>query len=320
MSQQAEEQNVSGPRFISVFALGCGAGMRFRGALARQITDDIASALDRFETLNARPQHLIAVGEPGQVDPTLDEDEGGSQLDESGETPSLRFILFSTLPADSVVRSITQASGDDLALSGRMVIDGDQVDLALNLWDVGPPNLLWCRLLFGYMEDLPEMVANVVAHLAHRLEAPGALFLVAALAIARRSIGTRSDGALWAYSTVTDKIRRASLDEGFKLRHSEIAAGLVSVLDIDPDYEAPRLLLVEHALDRLGARDEAYASSLLRALDRLSERRMVYDLLRVEAAMVLGDKAQARSVLDHARVSWPEDPRVKLAIRRVEGG
>jgi len=303
-------------RLIAVFALGCGAGMRFRGPLARQVTDDIAGALSRFGTLVAQPQHLIAVGDPEQVDPTLEE---GVELDQvgGGDSPRLKFILFSTLPSDSMVRSLSRSAGARLALSGRLVIEGDSVDLALNLWDVGPPNLLWCRLLYGDLETLPELVADAVGHLAHRLEDPAAEDLDAAIATAQRSIGTRSQRALWAYASVTEKLRRAALDPRASVNVREVTAGLVSTLQLDPAYEAPRLLLFEQALDRLRARDVDYAATLVTELGRLGEDRLVYGLLKLEALLLLGRRDEAQAVVRALEARWPADARVAAARGRL---
>lgn len=318
-STTAESQRSVGPRRpLLVFALGCGAGMRFRGALARQITDDLAQALSRFPTLAARPMHLIEGEAPAILDPNLSEDAEVTQVEEGASGPRLRFVLYASLPADAVVRELTRASGHRLALSGRLVIDGDAVDLALNLWDVGPPNLLWCRVFYGRLGELASLVAAAAGELAFALEDPAAPTRAEAVSRAEASLGVPSTEAWSALASVTERLRRAALYPEEPLRHGEIARGLVATIRQAPTWETPRLLLLEHGLERLAARDQGYAAALLESVARAGVSGLLLDLLQLEALLVLGDRDDAARHLRLVEERWPGDPRVAQARARLE--
>ncbi|MBH24276.1 MAG: hypothetical protein CMH57_07480 [Myxococcales bacterium] len=306
------------PRLIEVFSIGCGARAQGYGPLARQLTDLLAHGLSGFDGLVARPHHLL--GSPldeATLDPNLEEGYDPS-LDPNGELPDrIAFILFSSLPSDALVRRLARERGVRLALSGRMVLEGRQVDLSMNLWDVEPPNLLWCRALFGDLEELPAMVSHAIALLAYSLQASGAETRELAAARAAERVGTRSYSALRHFAAATELLRRARLTPNRPLNHGALPLSLCAAIAADPDYEAPRIMLLEHSVARFKVGDQSYAQALLDRLSKLREPRLLFDLLRVEAHLCLGQTESATRQLDRAETAWGEDPHLRAARDRL---
>ncbi|MEO1266899.1 MAG: hypothetical protein AAFX99_02310 [Myxococcota bacterium] len=297
MAVPPEEINI---RLIEVFSIGCGARAQGYGPLARQITDDLAYCLSGFDDLIARPHHLL--GLPIEdLDPNLGEGFDPA-LDPDGELPDrIAFILFSSLPSDALVRQLTRERGAGMALSGRMVFEGAQVDLSMNLWDVGPPNLLWCRALFGALDQLPTMLIEAVGHLAYSLQAHGAQTLDAARTRVAQRVGTHSFSALRHYAAASDMMRRTRLDIRQTPNPQTLLLSLCSALNADPDYMAPQLMCLEYSLERLKAKDIAYAQALLERLSKLREPRLLFDLLRFEAHLCLDQTDSDARQLQRAR-------------------
>jgi len=188
----------------------------------------------------------------------------------------------------------------------------------MNLWDVEPPNLLWCRAFFADLEELPAVVSHAVGLLAHSLQAKGAETRDDASRRAEQRVGTRSYSAMRHYAAATDLVRRARLATGRPLNHSALPLSLCAALAADPDYMAPQLMLLEHSVARFKAGDQAYAQALLDRLSKLRQERLLFDLLRVEALLCLEQLDSATRQLERAETAWGDDPRLRAARARLE--
>lgn len=320
MADTTPPRSPAPPRLITVFAPGCGAQTFGFGPLARQLADSIADGLNAFGGLLAQPHHLLGLDDPEAItDPNLEEGFDPA-LDEDAPLPDrIEFILFSSLPSDALVRRLALERGAPYAVSGRLVVEGQDVDLALNVWDVGPPNLLGCSALFGTLSELPELVAQVIGDTAWRLQADGAARRDQARDRAREALGTSNYHALRYYAAATDLLRRAALRPNARPRSAELLATLCAALAEDPSYAAPRVLLLEQAVACLRRNDEAAIQALSRGLERLDpDAHMIFALLRIEAYVALGDLPAAETCLKRAAATFgADDPRVQAAQRRL---
>lgn len=311
MDYETTSVHPGAPLVVTVFGLGCGAMANLYGPLARQVTDEIAVGLSSFDGLLGRPHHLLD-GSTDVLDPNFGEEPEDS---DDGESPRVRFIVFSSLPADALIRKLTLAQGGRIAVSGRLVIDRNDVDLSLNMWDVARPNLLASRALFGAPAELPGLLARAIGTLAHSLGA--AASLDSAVAEAQRSIGTESFAALQAYAAATDRLRRASLSPRGEVHHESVAQALCSALGEDPDYPGPRRLLVEHSIGRFSVGDTTYCRVLVEELRALGAVRLDYALLIFEALVVQGLDTEAAVHLRELERDYGGDSRVVAASERL---
>lgn len=292
---------------LTVFGLGSSWGTFTLGPIIRQVTEDLAMALSAFPGLVARPHHLIY---DASLDPNLD-DLDPDVIDEG--RPRIRFILPHALPSDSLVRQLASQQGTPVALTGRLDIHRKDFELALNVWDTSRPNLLYCGWDQGEVD-------NLLGTLAGRAGAIARAFGVAdeelAVNAAARAFGTSSWPAYETYSAATEKLRNLVLGTG-GARHTDIPRLLCSALSLDAQFEKPRLLLVEHAMQRLTTADAQYAAALLDGLNKLKSDWVVYGLLRFEAMLVQDNIKAAARLLSDLRLQFPGEKALTAAQRRL---
>jgi hypothetical protein len=290
---------------LTVFGLGSTWGTFTLGPIIRQVTEDLAWGLSQSTALTARPHHLMV---DGGVDPNLDPQDQGPQDD---GPPRIRFILPHALPSRSLVRTLAAQQGTPLALTGRLDLHRTAFELALNVWDTGPPNLLYCAWEEGESDTLLQTLASHVGRIRRALSATEELG-----ADATTVFGTESWGAFEAYAAATDKIRTLQVSGGGG-RAADIPRILSSALTSDPDYEKPRILLLEHAMRHLRNGDKEYAQTLMDAVNTLRGDRVVYGLLRFEALLVLEKEEAARALLTDLRKRFANAPALTGAAQRL---
>ena len=93
---------------------------------------------------------------------------------------------------------------------------------------------------------------------------------------------------------------------------------LCNALQLDPNYEAPRLLLTEYGMTELVEAEPDFARSLLEALSSVQAPHIIFDLLRFEANLVLDKTSAASSILDKLRRAQPDVPGLSTAAARLE--
>ncbi len=295
------------PRLITVFALGSTWPERLAGPLAREATEALAQALSSFEGLFARSHHLFGEA-PEVLDSTL-------EAPEELWDPEARFVLMSSMPAGPMLRDLTLEQGSTLALTGRLDPGREEVALALNLWDVRVPNLLWCHTAPHPRENLPGELAVLAAQIAWSLEATPSY--EEALHITEASFGTHDASAWEAFGSARDRLRRAGPDAPDSL-HVAVIRALCQALALDPNYQAARHLLLEQASDRLRRADKKSADALLRGLEDLGSDHLMYDLLAMEAMGCLGQNLQALALAQELAERFPDDLRVETWIARAK--
>lgn len=313
MSQGGKQSLEAGDEtvLISVFGLNLGAGhAMFHGPLVRQATDDLARALSAFEGITARAHHLLRPAAP--VDPNLDEEA----LQEDAIETRVGFLMRQQLPPGGELRRQMAQQGGSVALTGRLGITRDDVALALNLWDVRQPDLLWCHLRTSAPEDLPGMLIEATAKAAFALQSAGAGTLSEARLVARAAVGTTSMDAYEALAAATEKLRRRQLGLGQSANPVPILQALGQALVHDPDYEPPRLLMMELAMERLMEADRACAEALDEICDRLHGH-LVYGLLRFEALLVLDEPEEAAACLKSLGAEHGTSPALAQAKARL---
>jgi hypothetical protein len=141
----------------------------------------------------------------------------------------------------------------------------------------------------------------------------------AGVSSARSSFGTDSWTAYEAYASATEKLRNVAVQPG-GARVTDVPRLLCAALAADGDYAAPRLLLLEHAGQKLGERDTEYAELLVDQLNSLPNDRLVYGLLRFESLVVLGKRAAASKLLLGLRGRFPGAPALEGAEGRLRDG
>lgn len=294
-------------RSLVVYSLSSAGPARFAGPLARQASDALARMISAFPGAVARTHHML------DPDTALD-----STLEAEERDPvEMRFVLMSSLPSGAMLRWLTLEQGGQLALTGRLEPGRDGVRLALNLWDTGSPmSLLWCCVLDLDRERLPEALAQAAARLAWSLELSPDLDLAGQ--IAQEALGTRHGGAWEAWATATDRLRLQAMGQpAEKHLEASVIRALCRALSQDPRFEAPRLLLAEQAMASLRQGDRDAADALLRGLEPLGDRFLLYGLLRLEAHLCLEQPQEARQVYEALREPFAGHAALEAARGRL---
>ncbi len=297
---------------VTVFGLGSSWGTFTLGPIIRQVTEDVAWGMSRHPGLLARPHHLMV---DGPLDPNLDPD---SDPEDPYGPPRVRFILPHALPSTSLVRTLAAQQGTPLAVTGRLDIHRKEFELALNIWDTGPPNLLYCAWEQG---DSDTLLPTLARHTVGMARALTGLEIDEPDDVEERTravFGTASWGAFEAYASATDKIRNLQVGSG-GARPTDIPRLLCSALTTDPNYDRPRVLLLEHATRYLGQASVDYAQTLLDGVNTLRGDRLVYGLLRFESLLVLDKRQVAGQLLADLRKRFPGAAALDGAAARLAG-
>ena len=296
------------PTMITVFEVSR-SDLRFvSAALAQQVTVDLAKMLSSFSGVVARPLQLLSAEEP-PLDQNLDlTRERDPRL--SGRAD---FILHSALPINSALRSLTLSHGGSLALTGRLGMDSQGLALAFNLWEVSGRTLWACHSAAARREELPRCLSELAGALAYKMGS--AQNLEEATQRAASELGTMSMDAFESFAAATFHLKRIE-----KMAHqSQVSAAraLANCLKIDPLYRAPRLLLTEHAMSRIGAGDTSFARTILETVSELKGDHIIFGLLRFEASLLLGETQRASEILHTLSQSHPGAAQLERAAQRL---
>ena len=164
------------------------------------------------------------------------------------------------------------------------------------------------------METLLDALPDQVARLAWALGVTSDV--ETAVESARSSFGTCCWDAYQAHASATEKLRNLALGGG-GARVADVPRLLCAALEADSSYEAPRLVLLEHATQRLAERDAEYARVLVDQLDRLRNDRLVHGLLRFESLLVLDERDAAASLLSDLQLRFAGDSALVGAKARL---
>jgi hypothetical protein len=294
-------------RSVVVYSLSSAMPDRVAGFLARQASDALARMLSAFPEAVARTHHMIDPEDA--LDSTLEEDER--------DPVQMRFVLMSSLPSGALLRTLTLEQGGQLALTGRLDPSRDRVRLTVNLWSTGSPmSLLWCCVLDVDREQLPLALSQIAARVAWSLELCPSR--TQAQEITRQALGTLHGGAWEAWATATDHLRLQALGQApQKSQDVSVTRALCHALGQDPRFEAARLLLAEQAMSSLRQGDRSVADALLRGLEPLGDRFLIYGLLRMEAHLCLDQVQEARQLLIGLQEAFAGHSALEAASRRL---
>ena len=264
------------------FALGTGVGEPQLAALGRQLAEEFARILQAHEGFVTLPQMLLATAQ----EPPLLGSEGGR--------PRIRpaFAVFHSLPQTQIVQAVSRRLGAKIALTGRLLGDGGEFLLGVNLLDVDRLVLLGCAQREGTRETLPEMVAEIGAYLLARFIDQDKETLLKA---ATQSVGTRSYKAFYNWAQVRDLERRQG-----KTDERRVIERLIFALRDDPLYTQPLTKVIElfNDLRTRGSVAEPLLRQLARGLGGVALTRPAVGMIRSEAWRAVNERNEARSALE----------------------
>lgn len=298
---------------ITVFSFSGTGSVLFAGPLIRQITEDIARALSAFPNTPSRAHHLLhETATP--LDPHLQTEN--ETLSQDDGPPEIHFILMRSFLSQSLVRTLSQSLGVHLAITGRIFWNQENMEMALNLWDTRSNHLLYCTVREGAREALLERLTEAIAEMAFRIEAKGAESLSESLRKVRASFGTLDLAAFEAYANAADKLRSLELGQK-RIRHTDITRALCRALELDPGYEAARIMLLEHSTERLQQHDLPWAEEIGDLVRSFEDFGLSESLISLEISILQRKKKEAQATLDLVQQTHPHFPHLETLQHRV---
>lgn len=267
---------------VGCFAFGTGIGEPMLARVGRQLAEDVAAILRLHPAFVTVPQ-LLAVDRPDPLD--------------SSKVRSA-FAVFYSLPETRIVREAARELGARLALTGRLVGEGGNIHLGMNILDVERTLLLGCAQLGAAREDLVDAVIEGSVRLLSRFSArPRAELASEAAAL----LGTRSYHAYYNFALAMD-LERTALASGERVDDARMVQRLGWALRHDGKFV--------RALERMVS--IVYATQSEQALREtvtfLSQVELLLPgvgLLHGEALRRLGDVQGAREALEQVAERFP---------------
>jgi hypothetical protein len=274
---------------VLCFALGAGVIEPQLSSLGRQLAEELAATLRVHAGFVTLAQNLVA----------FEDGVGGG--DDADARPTLKrpvFAVFHSLPQTRIVRDVCRRFGASLALTGRLLADGPELSLGLNLIDVERLTLLASLHRVFTRDALPAQLVEASADLLARfVELPRE----ALLARAAEVVGTQSYRALFNWAMARDIERQADIDGASAAvgkQGTRLLERLLYALEDDPLYLPPLDALIRYAAQWHADRDEAHLRQLAKGLAKVRLVRPAFGMLVAEAWRAVGETAQAREALE----------------------
>jgi len=258
---------------VACFPFGAGVGEPQIAQVGRQLAETFAQIFRLHSAFITVPQLLLV-----------------SESVESLEHTRIRsaFAVFHSLPQTRIVRQTARSFGARLAVTGRLLGEGNDFLFGVNVLDVERNLLLGCTQVQIPRDLLLDAVVDIGTHLLRRFVA------VDADAMARQVseiVGTRK---LVAYTNwaLACELQRRTLGE--QVDERRLVERLGFALGADPLFLAPLQALVQ-LLEQ--TEDDRVLAQIARSLAKIPISRPATGLVRAEALRRQGEVELAREAL-----------------------
>jgi hypothetical protein len=267
-------------RILACFSFGVGLAEPQLSRIGRQLAQDFAELLSLHEAFLPIVEHFVV---------------------EAPEQEAHRFVVFHSLPETRLLVDAARRLGASLALSGRLVGEGTQLQLGANLLDVERRTLLAVAWVEVERESLPQAVVDLALQLLGRF---GVERSPSMIDDAFQILGTKSFRSYLNWALACD-LERESLLSDNPVPWARVVERLGFALEDDPTAAKPVRRLFELIEGQL--LDEKALRQLYRSLERVNIRQPAVGLLAAEAARRVDELERAESALQGLLAAFPHN-------------